>query len=73
MSQIVHAVLKSFGVKIAATEGHKMSKPPTNVLYIDHLKVNAQSESKLSCVLNNTSSCMNDIALQLKLNPRSAM
>ena len=46
-----------------------MSKPInakiTDVLYIDDLKVYAQSESKLSCVLKNTNSCMNDIGLQL--------
>ena len=40
----------------------------TDVLYIDDLKVYAQSESKLSCVLKNTNSCMNDIGLQL--NPK---
>ena len=49
-----------------------MSKPInakiTDVLYIDDLKVYAQSESKLSCVLKNTNSCMNDIGLQL--NPK---
>ena len=49
-----------------------MSKPIntniTDVLYIYDLKVYAQSESKLSCVLKNTNSCMNDIDLQL--NPK---
>ena len=49
-----------------------MSKPInakiTDVLYIDDLKVYAQSESKLSCILKNANSCMNDIGLQL--NPK---
>ena len=49
-----------------------MSKPInakiTDVLYIDDLKVYAQSESKLSCEYKNTNSCMNDICLQL--NPK---
>ena len=49
-----------------------MSKPInakiTDVLYIDHLNVYAQSESKLSCILKDTNSCMNDIGIQL--NPK---
>ena len=49
-----------------------MSKPInakiTDVLYIYDLKVYAQFESKLSCVLKNTKSCINDIDLQL--NPK---
>ena len=73
MSQIVYVVLKSFGVDTCSDEGYKMSKSInakiTDVLYIDDLKVYAQSESKLSCVLKNTNSCMNDIGLQL--NPKN--
>ena len=55
--------------KLAAKNGYKMSKPTnakiTDVLYIDDLKVYAQSESKLSCVLKDTNSCMNDLGLPL--------
>ena len=60
--------------KLSATEGYMISNPInakiTDVLYIDDSKVYAQSESRLSCVLKDTNSCMNDVGLQL--NPKKS-
>ena len=58
MSPIVY--LNPLAWKLAATEAYKM-----DLLYIDDLKVYAQSASELSCILKDTNSCMNDIGLQV--------
>ena len=68
-SRLFTLCLNPLAWKLAATEGYKMSKPInakiTDVLYIDDLKVYAQSESKFSCVLKDTNSCISDTGLQL--------
>lgn len=68
----LRCALNTLAWKLAVAEGYKMPKPInakiTDVLYIDDLKVYAQSESKLSCVLKDNNSSMNDIGLQL--NPK---
>ena len=54
--------------KLSATEGYKLSKPigskVTHLLFIDDLKVFAESEVKLYRVLKLTKSAMEDIGLQ---------
>ena len=51
--------------KINASEGYRLSKPigtaVTDLLYIDHLKIFAASESKLSSVMNSVMAAMEDV------------
>ena len=53
--------------KISASEGYALSKPigttVTDLLYIDHLKILAVSESKLSSVMNSVMAAMEDVGL----------
>ena len=57
---------------LRATEGYKLSKPiiakVTDLLFIDDLKVFAQSQSKLNKVLMSTQEALKDIGLDL--NPQ---
>ena len=59
---------------LRATEGYKLSKPiiakvtESYLLFIDDLKVFAQSQSKLHKVLMSTHEALKDIRLDLNLN-----
>ena len=57
---------------LRATEGYKLSKPiiakVTDLLFIDDLKVFAQSQTKLNKVLMSTQEALKDIGLDL--NPK---
>ena len=60
---------------LRATEGYKLSKPiiakVTDMLFIDDLKVFAQSQSKLNKVLVSTQEALKDIGLDL--NPKKCL
>ena len=53
--------------KISASEGYRLSEPigttVTDLLYIDHLKIFAASESKLCSVMNSVMAAMEDVGL----------